>query len=207
MSSQIDLGKIFQTVSSALADKQDVLNQADTYNQDHGDHMVEIFGVITQAMQEKRGDDPADQLAYASELLRRKSQSGSATLYADNLKQAASEFSGQQITGANAMDLVQTLLGRQAAPAESGNVLGSLLGGLLGGGEAESDSGIDTQDLLTAGMAFLSSKQRGESDMEALVDAVVMGSSVGQSSHRAQSGSIVANTLLQSISGLLTQPK
>jgi hypothetical protein len=86
MTDNIALDKIFQTVTKALSSNQSMLNDADSYNHDHGDHMVEIFQVITQAMQEKKGADPADQLAYASDLLRRKSQSGSAAMYAQNLE-------------------------------------------------------------------------------------------------------------------------
>jgi len=201
MANKIALDQVFQAVTSALSSKQTTLNQADSYNQDHGDHMVEIFEVITQAMQEKKGADPADQLAYASELLRQKSQSGSAAMYARNLQQAASRFQGKQLTQANGLELIESLLGTQSAdqsqavPAEG---LGNLLGGLLGS-STQQQGGLGAEDLLTAGMAFLSSKQQGDSDMEAVVDALVAASSAGQSSHRAQSGSIVANTLLQTL--------
>jgi hypothetical protein len=34
--------------------------------------MVQIFKMITEAMETKQGADPADQLAYASELLRQR---------------------------------------------------------------------------------------------------------------------------------------
>jgi len=204
MTNRIALDQVFQTVTSALSSKQAQLNQADTYNQDHGDHMVEIFEVITQAMQEKKGVDPADQLEYASQLLRQKSQSGSAKMYAQNLHQASKRFQGQQLTSENGLQLIESLLGTQAEtpeaaqPQAGAGALGSLLGGLMGGGTQEQE-GIGAGDLLTAGMAFLSSKQQGDSDMEAIVDAVVAASSAGQSTHRAQSGSIVANTLLQAM--------
>ena len=68
--SKVNLLKAFQAVSQALNQNQSALNQADTYNHDHGDNMVEIFRVITQAMDEKKGASPAGQLTYASELLR-----------------------------------------------------------------------------------------------------------------------------------------
>ena len=90
----IDLGKLFGTVAKTLTQNQTQLNTADTYNHDHGDHMVQIFEVITLAMKEKQNASPADQLAYASQLLRAKSQSGSAQLYAEGLSDAASQFQG-----------------------------------------------------------------------------------------------------------------
>ena len=50
---RIDLAKLFGAVASNLGEKRETLNQADTYNNDHGDHMVEIFEVVTQAVKEK----------------------------------------------------------------------------------------------------------------------------------------------------------
>ncbi len=205
MGTQLDLASLFQSVTQNLAGKQDVLNQADTYNNNHGDNMVEIFRVITQAMEQKQGAVPSEQLAYASQLLKQK-ESGSAQLYSQNLLQASKEFKDQQITTDNAFGLLQTLLGAGQAPttqtpAESGDLFGSLLSGLVGGGTSEG-GGLDAADLLTAGMTFLQSKQEGDSDVEALVDAFVSTSAMGQSPHRSQSGAVVANTLLQVLGSL-----
>lgn len=114
----INLTKLFGAVTKSLTSQRKTLNQADTYNNDHGDHMVEIFEVITQAMKEKQKADPADQLAYASEILRRR-QSGSAQVYANGLAQASQQFQGKAITTDNAGMLLQTLLGGGQAPAAS----------------------------------------------------------------------------------------
>jgi hypothetical protein len=108
------------------------LNQADTYNHDHGDHMVEIFRVITEAMETKRNATPEDQLAYASELLRQGSKSGSASIYAGGLSQASKQFKGQNITQDNILMLLQSLLGSQPSqttqqPQSSGDMIGSLI--------------------------------------------------------------------------------
>jgi len=110
----VDLAQLFGTVASALAQNQSTLNTADTYNHDHGDNMVQIFEVITQAMKEKNAATPADQLAYASQLLRSKSQSGSAKIYAEGLSEASSRFQGKKtVTPNSAMTLIQALLGAQ----------------------------------------------------------------------------------------------
>ena len=123
-------------------------------------------------------------------------------MYAENLKQAARRFEGQKLTTENGLQLVESLLGTDV-PDQSqsaGGALGSLLGGLLGDKGAEGEGGgLDAGDLLTAGMAFLNAKQQGDTDMEAVVDAVVAASNAGQTEHRAKSGSIVANTLLQAV--------
>jgi hypothetical protein len=202
-SNKIDLLKLFQTVTSNLSQNQENLNQADTYNHDHGDHMVEIFQVITQAMQEKKGSDPADQLAYASQLLRNK-KSGSAQLYAQNLSNASQQFSGKSITPDNVGLLLQSLLGGQAPNQSQQNApandpLSAILGGLTGGQNQAQDGqpSIDANDLLNAGLAFMQAKQGGSTNLEAAVNALVSSSAMGNSDHRSQSGALVANSVLQ----------
>ena len=209
----IDLAKLFGSVAKTMVQNQSSLNKADTYNHDHGDNMVQIFEVITQAMKDKKDASPADQLEYASQILRQKSQSGSAKLYAEGLAEAATEFTGKKsITTDTAMTLVKTLLGAQGAVAATntqaqggaGDLLGSLLGGLTGAQDtpAAADqsnplSQIDIGDLLNAGMAFAQTKQSGGSNLDAIMNAVVSSSKMSESEHRSQSGTLVANTLMQ----------
>lgn len=64
--SNIDLVNIFQQVSQALDQNQQALNQADEFNQDHGDHMVETFRTITDAMQKRQSQGPKNGLNYAA---------------------------------------------------------------------------------------------------------------------------------------------
>ncbi|HEY59800.1 MAG TPA: hypothetical protein G4N92_03805 [Anaerolineae bacterium] len=209
--SQIDLFSLFNQVSKTLKTNQPELNKADSYNNDHGDHMVEIFEVIKQAMQEKKSADPADQLEYAAALLRRKSQSGSAKIYAKGLSQASKQFTGQEINMGNIMPLLQTILGGSAktapkstsAASGAGDLLGSLLTGMAGGKTSEASQGLDLADLLGAGMSYMQAKQSGKGDMEALVGALVGGSQMGSSPHRAQSSELVANTILQGLSAMI----
>lgn len=205
--SPIDLVKMFQGVTGQLQKNKESLNQADENNHDHGDNMVETFEVITQAMREKQGAEPADQLAYASEILRQR-KSGSSQLYAKGLSQASQDFRGQQITPNNAMTFIQDLLGggqpAQAQPQQSGGI-GDLLGGLLGGGQQQNQpqqsSGFDMGNLLNAGMNFMSTKARGGSNLEAIINALVSNSAMG-SGYRSQSSSLVASTLMQVIQGM-----
>ena len=199
---RIDLAKLFGAVANNLGDQREALNQADTYNNDHGDHMVEIFEVVTQAVKEKKNASPADQLAYASEILRRK-QSGSAQVYANGFAQASQQFQGQNVTSDNAGMLLQSLLGGGQAPTQapggSGDMLGALLGGLTGQpsqGQG-AGNGLDMGDLLNAGMAFMSAKQQGSNTAEAAINALMSASPLGQTSHRKESGAVVANTIMQ----------
>ena len=69
MSSNVDLVKLFSTVAETLVENQASLNKADEYNQDHGDHMVDIFQMITGAVKEAPKNDLASGLATASKLL------------------------------------------------------------------------------------------------------------------------------------------
>jgi hypothetical protein len=99
----------------------------------------------------------------------------------------------------------QTTGGQQQAGA-GGDLLGSLLGS-LGGGQAgatqDSQDGLDAGDLLNVGMAFMNAKQKGSSNMEALIGAILNAGPMGQSSHRSQSGSIVANTIVQVLGSIM----
>lgn len=125
---EIDLQSIFKSVTATLMESQSDLNQADSHNSDHGDNMVQIFEVITQAMKDKAGASPADQLAYASEILRKQTKSGSAKLYAQGLSQAAEQFQGQKLDSGNALQLIQSLLGAgQAPPPPESNPITSTL--------------------------------------------------------------------------------
>ena len=75
------------------------------------------------------------------------------------------------------------------------------MGGLAGGsgGDGLADGKLDVADLLTAGMSYMQAKQSGSTDLNALLSAVMAGSRMGSQDYRTQSGTLVANTLLQSL--------
>ena len=228
---QIDLFSLFNQVTKTMQDSKTSLNKADTYNHDHGDHMVEIFEVITQAMKEMKNADPADQLEYAASLLRNQAKSGSGKLYAKGVKEAAKQIEGKDLNAGSIMSMMQTILGAGEAPASkpaaSDDMLGSLLETLVGGGEADApdDSkgignllgslvdtgsadakeGLDLGDLLGAGMTYLSAKQSGKSNMEALTGALVSGSQMASSPYREQSSQLVTSTVLNSLTSMLSK--
>ena len=194
MSSNIDLVKLFSTVAETLVENQASLNKADDYNQDHGDHMVDIFQMITGAVKEAPQDNLSSGLAKASELLNEK-PSGSANMYAKGLAQAAEYFQDQDLDASNILPLLQTMLGGGEASVSkgAGGLLDSLVGSL--GGE----DGLDLGDILSAGAAFMQSKEEGDSNLEAAVDAVISASKMGETPHRAQSSKLVADVLMQTL--------
>ena len=227
---QIDLFSLFNQVTKTMQDSQTSLNKADTYNHDHGDHMVEIFEVITQAMKEKKNADPAVQLEYAASLLRKQAKSGSGKLYAQGVNEAAKQMEGKDLNAGSIMSMLQTVLGAGEAPASkpaaSGDMLGSLLGSLVGGGKADAqDNGLDLGDLLGSlsgagssdakddldlgdllgvGMDYLSAKQGGKSTLEALTGALVSGSQMASSPYREQSSQLMTATLLKGLTSMLS---
>ncbi len=116
---------------------------------------------------------------------------------------------GQSGGGPDLADLLgggQT--GKPSSQSGSSDMLGSLLSGMMGGGTAQSggssqkpDSGLDAADLLTAAMAYMKAKQKGQGTVEALLNAFVGATQMSGSSHREQSSKIVLNTLLKLLTG------
>jgi hypothetical protein len=196
MSSTVDLVKLFTNVAQTMVENKTSLNKADEYNHDHGDHMVDIFNLVSGAMKETPGGDVTSGLAKASELLTEK-PSGSAAVYAKGLAQAAEYFQGKDLDASQILPLLQTMLGGGEASLSQG--AGGLLDSLkesIGG-----EDGLDLGDILSAGAAFMQSKGEGDSNLEAAVDAVISGSKMGETPHRAQSSKLVADVLLQTFMG------
>lgn len=253
-SANVDLVKMFRAASKSLAENKEALNQADEYNHNHGDNMVEIFNLITRSMNAKKTAAPAEQLEYASQVLAEKGTSGSAAAYSEGLNRAAQQFQGRQINAENAVELISSLMGsgssqqeggstaggllgsllggssqqqdsspvgglldsllgggdqqQQSGGGSSSDILGSLLGGLMGGGQTsqqESSGGFDTGDLVNIGMQLFKAYQTSSGKPSSqsgglantLLDLLLSGSTMGSSSHRTQSGKLVADSLLK----------
>ena len=207
----MDMSTLFTAAAQALSANQSSLNQADTDNQNHGDNMVQVFNMISQVMSQQKGGSPSQQLNSASQYLSQHANSGSAHLYSQGLAQAAQKFQGQaEVTPDNAMMLIQSLLGGAQPNQQSqpGDQVGDLLGALLGGQQPASQSansqgnGIDIGDVLNAGLNFMNAKQQGQDNMQAALSALMAAGPMSQKPHRQQSGQIVANALIQIVSGM-----
>jgi len=225
---QIDLLSLFNKVSKVVKENKTSLNKADSYNHDHGDHMTEIFEVITQAMKEKKNADPADQLEYAADLLRGKVKSGSGNLYAEGLGSAAKQISGKDLNVGTVMSMLQTIMnagqGTTTQSQSGGGLLGSLLGGLAsaqqeddgldlgdlmgafaGGGSTDSQNGMDLGDLVGAGMKILNATKGNENGLESLAGSLLSGTKMEESDYRKQSGQLVTSTMLKALTAMLDQ--
>lgn len=197
----MDLSTIFKSVTAQLTEQQVSLNDADDHNHDHGDHMVQIFNLIQNAVSQKSEQPIAKQLAYASQVVEKESESGSAKLYAQGLANAAKSFSGAELQPETLGLLVKNLLNMddetQQQNQES-NILGSLLSSLTKKPDSNGDKQkVNMDDLLRAGLAFYQSKQEGDSTTDALIGALLASSPLGQSKHRSMSGALVASTIME----------
>ena len=212
----IDLSKLFGSVVPALAEQKTTLNQADTYNHNHGDNMVEIFEVITQAMKAKSNATPAEQLAYASQLLQAKSQSGSAKLYAEGLKKASGKLEGKKaVTPNSAVTILQALLGTQQkvspqtfqtqvqktnpSSGSGADLLGSLLGGLTGTTQQApaASSGGDLLGSLLGGLSGSTQSAPSTSAGGDLLGSLLGGLAGGSTSSSSKPGQIDIGKLLK----------
>jgi hypothetical protein len=241
MAQDLDLSKIFKAVTGTLSENKTELNQADEYNHNHGDNMVEIFDLIQKSVSQKKALSPSTQLSYASKQLKAKATSGSANAYAQNLALASKTIKGKQITSNTIGPLIQSLMGlgtttKETTPSgtdllgtllgglgdsqptqtskQSGDLLGSLLSGVSGstqensgedlvgsllsgltGQVSQNDNGLDMGDIVKAGMAFYGAKQKGSSNLEAIMSALSNSSTLGQSTHRKKSGALIVETI------------
>ena len=198
MSNQVDLLNLFQAVTSTLSENKEDLNQADHYNNDHGDHMVKIFEVITGAVENTSSAEISQGFSKASKLLDGM-DSGSAEMYSKGLSQAADYFQEKEFDASEILPLIQTMLGGGKADIKkgAGGMLDSLVDSFAG------EDGLDMGDVLRAGSAFLKSKEEGDSNLEAAVDAIISASAMGEEPYRAKSSQLVANTLLNTLTDTL----
>ena len=269
MTDELNLSQVFGEVSRVLAQNRQQLDDADGDNHNHGTNIVNTFNLIQQAVESKQTQPASDQLAYASQVLKKQSTGSTAQIYADGLARASTEFVGKDFNAATAGTLINSLMGTAestergsgdflssllgslskpkeepkpapaqpndlfsslignltgqqqtpAAPAStpaagdllgmlggltggtaaqtSSGGIGDLVGSLLGGQSASSQtSGLDAKDLLSAGLAYYAAKQSGQSNLQAIMQAIGSSSAFGNRPDQQQSGALVVNTIL-----------
>ena len=219
MPSSVDLTVRFEAVAAVLVQEQDSLNRADDTNQDHGDHMVEIFQIAVRAASEKRGADLADAMQSASEQLRLLQGNGSAQVYARGLSLLAEQFRSRRVRLEELVPYVQAYLHpereqtrlhpeqtgeEERSKARSAEILKAMLSALADweraeSGQAEANGSLDMGYLFGVGMAYLQAKQRGGDRTQVLAETVVSASPLGRLPHRHRSGMLVVTSLLQAM--------
>lgn len=227
MSDSLNMAQLFGMVTQALSQKREDLNAADTYNHDHGDHVVEVFQLVEQVAKENPGLEPAEILARASDLLRQK-PSGTAQAYAQTMAQGALQLKGKPLTAQTLPLLIQALLGSASGAAsastgtsQGGDLLGGLLGALTGGGQQPAQQPQPQQqpaggDLLGGLLGALmgggqaqqgaAAQGGGLSDGLGLDDLVRAGSAFLQASQSGQSTTEAALDALAAATGVGQTP-
>lgn len=103
-------------------------------------------------------------------------------------------------------DLLGSLLGgltgqqQQAPKPAAGGGIADLLTSLVGGQSGSShgqSNGIDAKDLISLGLAYYAAKQKGGSNLEAIMQALATASPFGKRRDQTQSGALVVNTIMQ----------
>jgi hypothetical protein len=216
----LDLSKLFDVALQSMTAHRQEINDLDGYNGNHGDNMVENLRLITEALQAKSSQPPAEALQYAGQKLQSQGRGGTSQYYAKGLSQAAEQLQGRSsLGGSDVMSLVQSLLGAipsQGHPQQvqaGGSVLEQVLG-LAGGQQPQAgpqDNGLDLGDvlnaLLPAGLAFLQAKQSGTDTATAAGQALIgalMGGQVNPlqaNTPRTAAGGLIAQSLLQALTG------
>lgn len=207
----INLDQLFQSAATVLAQDQATFNQSDPFNANHGDHMLQIFQVASQAARQKAGAGLAEAMEYASQALAEQSGNGSAQVYAHGLAQMAQQFRNYTVTLDDLVVYVQGVTkeerpdSSQEAQPKSADVLKALLAGLSGwqrveSGQSLTEGRLDMGYLFELGIAYMQAKQRGGTRLEVLADAAASASPLSNVPHRYQSGKVALLALLQAMS-------
>jgi hypothetical protein len=224
----IDLASLFESIAKALGENRDALDQADYYNHDHGTNMVNTFRTITDALKEKQCAPSSEALYRAAEQLKQSGTSGSSRLYAQNLEQAASKAKDTRVSAADALDLLQNLMGGEQAQemlqaqqteeptTQAGTGLGGLIGRLLDAASTQqvqqtavpppTDSGPGVDGILGIITSLLGAGQGSDpgAGLQKLVQVFTGGSDTSRT-YRQQSSSIIVDTVLQAITCMMAK--
>ena len=213
-----DLSDLFGAALQAMTAQRQEINALDGYNGNHGDNMVENLRLITESLQEKSSQTPAEALGYASQQLQSQGRGGTSQYYARGLSQAAEQLHGRSsLDGNDVTSLLQSLLGaipsqgHQPQPQAGGSVFEQVLG-MAGGQPPQAmpqESGLDLDDvlntLLPAGLAFLQAKQSG-ADTASAASQALMSALMGEQMNplqagtpRAAAGGLIAQSILQAL--------
>ena len=203
-----ELAGHFDRVTERLKKERSALNQSDSLNGNHGDHMIAIFQIASQAARQIVDSDLASSMELASQMLMQLEDNASAQLYAQGLQQFAVQFRQHAIGFQDLENYIQTTLDDEkqawSKNPRSGDVLKALISGLAGwksAGQTEEGAraGIDMGYLFDLGVAYLQAKQSAASKVEALAETAISVSPLGKSPYRTRSGKLVILTLLQSL--------
>jgi hypothetical protein len=204
---KIELAPYFQAVGDVLRRNQDALNLADSSNQNHGDHMVEIFEIVARVADQNPNACLAENMELAGRQLALQAQDATAQIYAAGLMQMAEQFRKYEVTLEELVISVQAALLEDEARRSkmelprSGEVLKALAGGLAGWSQAVNHQApaanlLNMGVLFEFGMAYLQAKQRGGDRATILADAAASVSPLREVPYRYESAKLAIRSLL-----------
>lgn len=219
LNNSLNLSYLFQSAKERLIARQEELNQADTYNGNHGDHMVEIFDVAVQAAGQASSESLSGGMQRAGEMLSELSDNGSAQVYAQGLTEFSQAFARHQISLEELVAYVRGLLRQERPPAQESGVVGdsaetiqsspaqvlkSLVDGLNGWRQSGSERNSPRKDLdmgalFELGMIYMQAKRSGGSRLEVISEAAVSASPLSLVPHRYLSGKFAISALLDAM--------
>ena len=209
----MDLVSIFQAVQQVMESHRLDFNQADEHNHNHGDHMVDIFRIASQAAMDNSHDDlSADELSTvignAASILRQEPGNGSAQVYADGLASLAEQIRKYQIRLPDLVSYTKEALtdGKDKpvlkSTIPSRDVLKALVAALAGWQHSDRDNPVRLVDLgymFDLGISYMQAKQRGGTRPEVLADAAASVSPLSRVAYRYESGKFALGALLKSL--------
>jgi hypothetical protein len=201
-----DLARLFRTVQAAMEAQRQAFNQADEFNGNHGDHMVEIFEIAARASEQQGGIELAAAMERAGQWLVTCIDNGSAQVYARGLAALAEQFRKHEISLQDLLAYVRGVTHEKseskAPQAKSGPVLKALMGGLAdwqGAEEGKATNGLSLGYLFDLGVAYMQAKGHGGSRVEVIAEAAAAASPLKDVSHRRMSGKAVILALLKAM--------
>lgn len=206
----LELAAIFRSVQAVMEVNRLALNQADSINGNHGDHMVEIFSTAVRAAQEMHGVGLVLAMQSAAERLLSLPDNATAHIYGRGLSEFARVFDKYQIQLEDLEWYVQGLLGEQKVDEDrrTGTSAALIIKALVEGlacWQQEDDAPTKTAGLLDLGymfdlgIAYMQAKQRSSNRVEVIADAATSVSPLNKSTHRSLSGRLAIQALLEAL--------
>jgi len=120
------LTPIFQAVGEMLEENRSQLNALDTYNANHGDHLIAVFKAATQAAKDTCDRELGESMAAAGKQLKALRDNESAQIYSNGLGCLAEQFGQRRIQLDELVAYVGSVLMDRddLAPARSGSFYG-----------------------------------------------------------------------------------
>lgn len=199
---KIDYQQLSHAVVQILQTHQAALNEADTANQNHGDHMLTIWQAIQAQLSANPGEPVPVQLHRAAASLAALPANGSAEPYRKMLADLAEGLESDRIDESEVLRAASRLVNPTPEVVKgTTSTLGGLFrgmarraGGLVNLNQMAEQMGVG--NLFESGLNLLNGANSEGVLLEAAVTMMVQRSELAGVPHRAYSGKLVLRTLI-----------